>query len=246
MTLSEKTTRVQGGLAVVLALIAGYIDSYTLLNYEVYASFMSGNTTQAGLRAGQGRLTEAGYHLLPIPLFVIGIIVGTFLLHSGLHHPLRLLCELVATLLAASLAAVYLDPPAGWFNIILLSLAMGVMNTIITRVGGQSVSLGFVTGDLNNLGRHLALAAKRVPVSDSQGPGDTHCRRAALLAGVWTSFLIGALLAVAAMALFGEWTLLLPIPILLVLAVFDRDTSAAERIADVADINPFSRRACRR
>ena len=27
------------------ALISGYVDSYTLLNFGVYASFMSGNTT---------------------------------------------------------------------------------------------------------------------------------------------------------------------------------------------------------
>jgi uncharacterized membrane protein YoaK (UPF0700 family) len=202
LTPSKETPRVQVGLAAVLALIAGYIDSYTLLNYNVYASFMSGNTTLTGLRAGEGRLAEAGHNLLPIPLFVIGIFVGTFLLHSSLRHPLRPLCGLVAVLLSASLAAVYLDPRTGWFSIILLSLAMGVMNTTITHVGRQSVSLGFVTGDLNNLGRHLALGARRVPVSDSQGSWDTHGLRAAILAGVWSAFLVSALLVVAG---FSVW-----------------------------------------
>ena len=84
---SQTSARVQGGQAAVLALIAGYIDSYTLLNYKVYASFMSGNTTQTGLGAGQGRLAEAAHHLLPIPLFLIGVFVGTFLLLGGLRHP---------------------------------------------------------------------------------------------------------------------------------------------------------------
>ena len=36
--------------------IAGYVDAYTFLNYQVYGSFMSGNTTQAGLNAGRGDL----------------------------------------------------------------------------------------------------------------------------------------------------------------------------------------------
>jgi uncharacterized membrane protein YoaK (UPF0700 family) len=141
---------------------------------------------------------------------------------------------LVAALLAAGLAAVYLDPPAGWFSISLLSLAMGVMNTTITHVGGQSVSLGFVTGDLNNLGRHLALAARRVPFSDPQGSGDTHWRRAALLAGVWAAFLKGALLAGAAMALFGEWILLPPILVLLVLALSDRSPRGPTGLVDIS------------
>jgi uncharacterized membrane protein YoaK (UPF0700 family) len=115
---------VQGGLVAVLALIAGYIDSYTLLSYEVYASFMSGNTTQTGLRAGQGRLAEAGHYLLPVPLFVIGIFIGTFLLQGGLRRPLRRLWGLVASLLAGAAMARFgawiLLPPV----LILLVLAV--------------------------------------------------------------------------------------------------------------------------
>ena len=65
---------------------------------------------------------------------------------------------LVAALLAASLAAACLVPQAGWLSIVVLSFAMGIMNNTITRVGGQSVSLGYVTGDLNNLGQHLVLS----------------------------------------------------------------------------------------
>jgi uncharacterized protein DUF1275 len=44
----------QEALAAVLALIAGYVDAYTFLNYQVYGSFMSGNTTQTGLQPGRG------------------------------------------------------------------------------------------------------------------------------------------------------------------------------------------------
>ncbi len=234
MTPSGETTRGQGWLAGCLALIAGYVDAYTLSNYKVYASFMSGNTTQTGLVAGQRRLAEAGHHLLPIPLFVIGIFVGTFLLQSGLHRPLRPLWGLVAALLAASLAAVYLDPLPGWVSIILLSLAMGIMNTTITHVGHQPVSLGFVTGDLNNLGRHLALAARRVPVSDSQGSWDTHWWRAAVLARIWASFLLGAALSGAMMARFGEWILLPPALFLLALVVGYRDTRRPTEFVDVS------------
>jgi uncharacterized membrane protein YoaK (UPF0700 family) len=211
---------VQGRLAAVLALISGYIDAYTLLHYKVYASFMSGNTTQTGLGAGQGKLADAGHHFLPIPFFVIGIFLGTFLLKSRL----RWLWGLVAALLAAGLAAALLDPLPGWISIVLFSMAMGIMNLTINHVGGQPVSLGFVTGDLNNLSRHLAQAVRGEPLSDSQGSWDTHWSRAAVLAGVWGSFLLGALLAGAGMAHFGAWVLLPPTLILLALAVFERES----------------------
>jgi hypothetical protein len=54
---------------------------------------------------------------------------------------------------------------------------------------------------LNNLAQHLALAFKGVPLSHAEGPHDTHLRRAGLLAGIWTAFVIGALLAGAATAI---------------------------------------------
>jgi uncharacterized membrane protein YoaK (UPF0700 family) len=132
---------------------------------------------------------------------------------------LRWLWGLVALLLAAGRAAVYVELPP-WVGIILLSLAMGIMNTTITRVGGQPVSLGFITGDLNNLGRHLALAARGVPVSDAQGQWDTHRWRAAILLGIWAAFFLGAILAGALLELFGKWVLLPPIVVLAALAVW--------------------------
>ena len=223
---AQKTILEQGGLATILALVAGYVDAYAFLRYQSYASFMSGNTTQTGLQLGQGQLATAGHDLLPLPLFVVGVFVGTLLLHSSRLHPLRWLFGLVAALLAVGMAAGYRGTLPGWFSIVILSLAMGLMNTTVTRVGEQSVSLGYVTGSLNNLAQHLALAVKRMPVPLAQGAWDTHGRRAALLAGVWIAFLIGALLAGTATARFAAGTLLPPIMILVALTVFNHVTSA--------------------
>ena len=72
---------------------------------------------------------------------------------------------------------------------------MGIMNTTVTRVGEQQVSLGYVSGTLNNLAQHLALAVRGLPLSHAERPHDTHLRRAGLLAGIWAAFVIGALLA---------------------------------------------------
>jgi uncharacterized membrane protein YoaK (UPF0700 family) len=226
--LQEDAERVQGLQAGVLGLIAGYVDAYAFLNYTVYGSFMSGNTTQTGLQAGLQKLAEAGLNLLPIPLFVVGVFAGTFLLHTSVRNRLSWLFTLVAALLAIAMAAVDRGPLPGWLGIMLLSLAMGMMNTTVTRVGAQSVSLTYVTGTLNNLAQHLALAVKRLPVPNGEGPWDTHVRRAGLLAGIWIAFLIGAALAGTATPRFAVWTLVPPILVVLALAALRRAKPASE------------------
>jgi uncharacterized membrane protein YoaK (UPF0700 family) len=106
----------------------------------------------------------------------------------------------------------------------ILSTAMGIMNTSINHVGGQAVNLGFVTGDLNNFAQRLAMGIRRDPVTQTQGSWDNHWWRAALLAGIWAAFLIGAALGAALSSRFTMWTLLLPV---LVLLVFDMLEPAA-------------------
>jgi uncharacterized membrane protein YoaK (UPF0700 family) len=105
---------------------------------------------------------------------------------------------------------------------------MGIMNTSITHVGGQSVSLAFVTGNLNSLGQHLAMGIKRAPVQHAQGSWNTHWLRAAVLAAIWSAFLLGAVLGAAFRAYLANWTLLLPALTLVALALLDRPSIQSE------------------
>jgi uncharacterized membrane protein YoaK (UPF0700 family) len=225
----EDITRAPVGRAAILALIAGYVDCHGLLSYKVYASFMSGNTTQAGVQIGQGSFADAGLDLLPILFFVVGAFIGTIIIHSSLRQRLSWLFGMVAALLAVVMVTVHTSPQSGWFRIMTLSLSMGIMTTTVTHVGEQSVSLGYVTSVVRNLGQHLALAIKRVPLADAQGSWDSHGRRAALLAGLWTAFLGGALLAAIATPPFAAWALAPPIVVLSALAVFVRVSGAGAR-----------------
>ena len=109
----------------------------------------------------------------------------------------------------------------GWLGIVILSSAMGLLNTSVTQVGGQAVSLGFMTGDLNNLARHLAQGILRAPVSQPQSARDTHWRRAALLGSLWLFFLAGAVLGAALASRVAIWTLLLPAVALVLLALLE-------------------------
>ena len=68
-------------LAMTLAGVAGFVDAVgaTLLG-GLFVSFMSGNTTTAGLSLGQGGWARALHAGLPVPLYVLGAVCGTLLL----------------------------------------------------------------------------------------------------------------------------------------------------------------------
>ncbi len=215
-------------LAACLATIAGFIDAYGMITFGVFVSFMSGNTTQTGYQAAEGLFGPAGLSGLAILFFVIGSFAGTLLLDAGEERERRLMFGVVAVMLAMIMGFTQLALLSAAAAIASISLAMGIMTRAFSRVGAQPVSPTFVTGTLSGIGSHLALAARRAPLPDAQGPWDTHVRRALLLARVWAGFLAGALLSGVATPRFGAWILAAPALVLAALAVFGRSGDAAD------------------
>src|SRR5262245_43628869 len=88
-------------LAVLLAVIAGYVDSYAFITYRAYVSFMSGNTTATGAALGHGAFAPALHSGIPIVSFVVGGFAGTLLATSDMRRGSRWAFVIVATLLSA-------------------------------------------------------------------------------------------------------------------------------------------------
>ena len=213
-------TRVKWALAVFLALIAGYLDGYGLLVLGTYVSFMSGNTTLAGLKSGQDNFQAALPSAIAVLSFVTGSFLGNLFSQSRLRYSHRLIFGVIAGLLATVAG---LERHGLWnapAEIALLSLAMGMMNPALSKVGAESVSLTFVTGTLNRIGGHLAAAAGRKPLPEGQGPGDSHLARARIDASVWSGFLVGAGLSGMAGSHLRMWALLPPCIVMIALGLF--------------------------
>lgn len=207
-----------------LALIAGYVDSYTLLTYHIYVSFMSGNTTQTGSMIGQGKLVAALLTGLTIACFVMGSAAGVWIIDAKLHNRRSMLFGAIAAALAITICVTLTGPLERISGgcVLVLALAMGLMNATHSHVGAEPMSLTFVTGTLNKIGGHLAMALGRAPLAGAQGPRDTHLRRAGAGASVWAGFLSGTILSAAASSAFGVWALLPPLLALLVLTLLSR------------------------
>jgi uncharacterized membrane protein YoaK (UPF0700 family) len=235
-------TRVEWALAVFLAVVAGYLDGYGLLVLGTYVSFMSGNTTLAGLKSGQGNFRAALPSAIAVMSFVAGSFLGNLLTQSRLRYSHRLIFGVIAGLIATVAG---LGRHGVWNvpgEIAMLSLAMGMMNPALSKVGAESVSLTFVTGTLNRIGSHLAAAAARKPLPEGQGPGDSHLARARIDASVWSGFLVGAGLSGMVASHFRMWALLPPCIVMIALGLFSKSTTAfpsrtrAHRRAAVGDV----------
>jgi uncharacterized membrane protein YoaK (UPF0700 family) len=242
MKLVLDETRVKWALAVFLALVAGYLDGYGLLILGTYVSFMSGNTTFAGLKSGQGNLQAALPSAIAVLSFVTGSFLGNLFSQSRLRYSRRLIFGVMAGLLATVAGLERHGPWNAPGEIALLSAAMGMMNPALAKVGAESVSLTFVTGTLNRIGGNLAAAARRKPLTEGLGSGDSYLTRARIDASVWSGFLVGAGLSGMAASHFRMWALLPPCIVMIALGLFSKSTTAspartrAHRRAAVGDV----------
>jgi len=213
----------QRGTAICLALVAGYVDGYGLHVLNNYVSFMSGNTTYAGLEAGQGMFLAALAPGLAIAGFLMGSFAGSWISHSHYRYSRRLLFAVSAGLLTLFIVLNSHRSLNANLGLAMLSLAMGLLNPAVSRIGTEPLSLTFVTGTLNKIGGHLALAVRRERPADAEGAGDTHLRRALLEACVWAGFLAGAVISGLAVSRLGRLALVPACAALVVVALVHRD-----------------------
>ncbi|MGD0650511.1 MAG: YoaK family protein [Verrucomicrobiia bacterium] len=225
MTLLSSDTRVKWALVVFLALVAGYLDGYGLLVLGTYVSFMSGNTTFAGLKSGKGNFQAAFPSAIAILSFVTGSFLGNLFSLSRLRYFHRLIFVIIAALLAAVAGLERHGLSSAPVEIAMLSVAMGMMNPALSKVGAESVSLTFVTGTLNRIGGNLAAAARRKPLTEGQGSRDSYLTRARIDASVWLGFLVGAALSGMVASHFRIWTLLPPCIGMIALGLFSKSTA---------------------
>lgn len=221
------------GEAFALAAVTGFVDGLGASYISgVFVSYMSGNTTGAGIALAALDLGELWRILPAIGLYVIAVTVGAavFLRWPRARPALYLVAiALLVGFLAAALAMPV--PPANRGSggeVILLALLvvpMGLLTMTMRRVDGATVGLGYVTGALVSLGERLAslIVTRR----------SSEWRRVGLFAGLWLCFFGGAVAGAAGNTMWGAWSVAVPVGVLAVLLVKDvRAQSSAGAVGD--------------
>ncbi len=141
-------------LAVILALLAGYVDALGYLTLRgFFVSFMSGNSTRfsIALASGDRRVVLTAGSL--IGLFVLGVVSAALAAPDGPDRQCRMLTLVAALLGLAALAA---SLGRDRWSIALAALAMGAESDVIRKAGPVNVTVTYMTGTLVKMGRGLA------------------------------------------------------------------------------------------
>ena len=146
-------------LALLLAALAGYVDSLGFLHLGgVFVSFMSGNSTRLAVSLAEGRWQAAGAVAGVLALFVLGAMLGALVAGGeGARSRSRVLAVEAWLLGGAAVAARAGIAPVA---VGLMVMAMAVENSVFLRDGEVGVSLTYMTGTLVKTGHALAAAVR--------------------------------------------------------------------------------------
>ncbi|MFJ2533893.1 YoaK family protein [Microbacterium maritypicum] len=172
-------------LSLVLSGVAGYVDAIGFIDTGgFFVSFMSGNSTQAGVDILEQGLASSLLPLTLVVAFVLGVAAGAMIGGNGRRRAWAVAASASAVALSAVLAAVVPTSPARFW---MLAVAMGALNTLYLSDGRARVAITYATGTLVSLG--LAVAALLT------GRSGSAWRRPLLL---WGSLAGGAVVGAAA------------------------------------------------
>ena len=234
-------------VALLLTWVGGFVDviGFEYL-YGVYTAHMSGNTVAMARHFSRSHFLGVERDGFTIAVFVGALILGAIVFEAERRGALRLRCPGTLLLESAALAIfLYVMPrtanrptvphqPAIHFYVLvsLLAGAMGLQNVTIRRVGGITVYTTFVTGTLvkfaetttswlfwirdrtrNRFFRRIG-PVMRVSLRRAE------TRRAALTAGIWICYAVGAGCAAYAHHVFSVFSLVFPLTLLVALTVY--------------------------
>jgi len=213
-------------MLVMLSLAAGCVDAVGYLGLgQIFVANMTGNTVLLGLALGQAQGQAALRALVALGGFIVGVAAGAAVVGPGRERSAwspsvtaALALELVV--LAAFAVGWFLADaePAGlavYPLIALPSLAMGVQNAAVRRLGIPGVATTYITGTLTDL-TEGAIARLRPAVYDGDRSGQTRPSARGLLlpADVWLAYGVGAVIVGIMAARWPSGVLSVPIAVL--------------------------------
>ena len=237
--------RLRYGLALQLSCVAGFVDAigYIAL-YHVYVANMSGNTIAIAVEPTQGKWDLFFRRGAAVPFFVFGMLLSKCAVHWTERQKFRYLPAVVygaEALLLGLFVWLGADRVSGgevnaplleyYFLLALLSLAMGLQNTLHTHFGQFNLHTTHVTGTLakftDEIAQFLFWFTERARAGRRLGrilvvsKRQRAFRDAAVLGAVWLCYAGGAFAGALLLQSWGIFSLTVPAFLLVFLAVAD-------------------------
>jgi uncharacterized membrane protein YoaK (UPF0700 family) len=222
-------------LAVLLAGIGGFVDAvgYVVL-FHTFVAHVSGDSIATAVHLGRGEWTDACHRAFPIPLFLLGALLGTTLAELLARRRVRSIfalpfgVQLGLLVLFVILGSPFyrnggLRPGSAWTFYALAAIpavAMGLQAALLWRVVGTKVRTTFITGMLVNLVEEVVKYLfwlrdhshpRRFTFLFRVSPKHPSLRRIGLLSGLWTAYVLGALAGTLAERQWALFSLAIPV-----------------------------------
>jgi uncharacterized membrane protein YoaK (UPF0700 family) len=222
---SSRLITIRSGLLLVLSYAAGYIDALSYLELgRVFTANMTGNTVLLGIAVAQVDNRATIRASLALVGFLIGAIIGTWIVGPDQS---KSVWPLAVTLALALEWVILLVFAIGWqlasdalptltataILIVFSALAMGVQSAAIHRLGILGITTTYITGTLTNLIVQLMGRVRRrsTPTFQRSGRHLPSAHGVTLLAAVWMVYLGGAGVAAVGLLLYRSLALVLPV-----------------------------------
>lgn len=216
--------RLNALLAAYLASIAGFVNTGGVILLGMFTSHVTGSVGRFGADVARGDFAAAFFALLLVFAFLLGAF-GASLLIEGSTERMPEAYALALVLQSVMLASFVFtaevassDPRVLDAQAALLCGAMGMQNSLVTRLSGAVVRTTHLTGIVTDLGIELARwyrwhrARLGVPVlfPGRVAPTKPAKHRALLLVTITLAFCLGALLGGILTLRASRWAMALP------------------------------------
>lgn len=230
-------------LAAYLSAVAGFVNSASFVLVGAFTSHVTGNVGRLAQDTALGQPISAVTAAVLIGAFFVGAFLASMAIESQFFGSppttYGTLMMLEAAMLVAFVslvregATVARDLPA-----LLLCAAMGLQNSLVTRLSGAVVRTTHLTGVVTDLGIEAARwfrfarlgLSERVHLPLSVGPSPSvrpSVPKLVLLLTIVSSFVFGSFIGALSTARFGRFALLGPVAVLFVAGVYGMVTGRA-------------------
>jgi uncharacterized membrane protein YoaK (UPF0700 family) len=221
---ADRTARRNVGLAAVLALVAGTLNSVGFVAVSVYTSHMTGITASIADQLVRGSLGVVVIGIEALAAFVLGAMACALLFNWGRRRQLRsrfanvLLLEAALVLAFGGLADQLVWQHRDHVFVVVLCFTMGLQNATITKVSDARIRTTHVTGMVTDIGIELGkhVYRSRMP---GEPPVQADLRKLGMLTGLVALFLLGGVLGAAGYLALGFQVLIIPAVVLFAVAV---------------------------
>jgi uncharacterized membrane protein YoaK (UPF0700 family) len=211
-------------LAAYLAFVAGFVNSAGFVLMGSFTSHVTGTVGRLGNDLAVHDSQAAAFALLLIFAFFVGAFAASLILASGFRdmstaYGTALLVEgvLIAAFILVAGTSRTLDPRVLDLQAAILCAAMGMQNSMVTRLSGAVIRTTHLTGVITDLGIETAqwyrwLRTHTAEQRASAPPGDTRARlgRTLLLLAITVAFTAGAVAGVSLTFQHGRWAVAIP------------------------------------